>query len=694
MNRFNHHLTSYQAFWVWVSEQKRRMRRLPWAGLLLGACVVAATAWLCVSTSRLTERAGWPGVTMALKVDGQARLDIEQVARLSADAFSPVPATVSLGHTAAAHWFRLVVPADAQGTATVVVQPSDLDDVHLYVPDPQSANGWQTHRQGDLSPYTDRVRKMLPFAADVNMRPGSVVFVRVQTHHASNIRVRLLSAAAADRENAATLVGVGLSGGVVLVLACASLLSAIVFRDRYWAANALFQLATMASLWACFGLASQFVFPTEPALADRVTMVCGFAQFFFGSLFYRLLYRRYGAPGWLAHLQSLTLLVFPAQLALLALDQVAWALQLYNVVLPFVIVLGLAMVAALNGPDALLLNLLRVNLLGTTTCIALLWVTQLGWFETGFMPLIPSVFINVLTAVVLHLVLVRRHVLLGRDRDREQRSLVLSRLHVDFQRSKREEDGRFLSMLLHEMRSPLAVLLVAAKALGKKLPSLPLADAVQEGAARDVSRIDKSVRQMRDMLQQVQISSEMEHGVGPDFALHSPHLPARCNADEVSAVLVSEHESFARLDVSGLSARMREDQAVAGNAQIVSMMVSNLVDNAVKYAAADTPIVIRSSVRPGNWERPLLWSLVLSNGVGPIGFPDPLLVFTKYYRAPGARQHSGTGLGLYWVRGMARILGGDLTHVVQGDQVIFELVLPILEGEPSEEEESRSTASS
>jgi hypothetical protein len=31
---------------------------------------------------------------------------------------------------------------------------------------------------------------------------------------------------------------------------------------------------------------------------------------------------------------------------------------------------------------------------------------------------------------------------------------------------------------------------------------------------------------------------------------------------------------------------------------------------------------------------------------------------------------------------MARILGGDLTHRAQGDQVVFELSLPMLEGEP------------
>ena len=688
MHGFDHHQTSYQAFLAWVSEQKRLLRRLPWAALLLGACVVASTVWLHASVARITEHRGLPGATTALMVDGQARLDIEQVAALPSNAFSPVPETVSVGYTTAAHWFRLVVPAGAGGVATVVVQPSDLDDVRLYVPDPLRTNGWKAHRQGDLSPYSDRERKLLSFAADAEARPGEVVFVRVQNRSASNVRVRLLSAEAADRENAAVLAVAGLFGGAVFVLACGSLLSALVFRDRYWGANALFQLATLPTLLACFGLANQFVFPDDPALADRVSVVGGFTQFFFCSLFYSLLYRRYGAPAWLAHLQALTLLSFPLQLGLLAFDQVTWALQLYNVVLPFTIVLGVVMVAKLRCPDAVLLNLLRLNMLSTTTSFLLLCIAHLGWFESGFMQVHPGVFINLFNAVVLHLVLVRRHVLLDRERGRAQRNLVLSQQHVDFQRSKREEDGRFLSMLLHEMRSPLAVLSVAAEALGKKLPALGLADAVQDGAGRDVARIDKSVRQMRDMLQQVQISSEMEHQVGLDFTLHSP---ASCNAQALIVALAAEHENTSRLDGGGLSARLREGQAVAGNPQIVVMMVGNLINNAVKYAAAGTPIAIRSSVRPAAWERPSLWCLVLSNAVGPIGFPDPQCVFTKYYRAPGARQHSGTGLGLYWVRGMARILGGDLTHRVQGDQVLFELSLPILDGEPREEM-SRNTA--
>jgi two-component system, sensor histidine kinase LadS len=687
MNDFNHHLTSYEAFLVWVSEQKRRMRRIPWGGLLLGACVIASTVWLWVSMARLTEQAGLPGATPALMVDGQALLDIESVARLPENAFVPVPDTIARGYTSDVHWFRLEVPAGVDGTATVLVQPSSLDDVRLYVRDPLSAGGWQTHRQGDHQPFAERTRKLLSFAADLQARPGEVVFVRVQTRNASNMRVRLLSAAAAERENALTLAGAGLYGGALLVLACASALSAIVFRDRFWGANALFQLATLTTMATYFGLSNQFLFPDEPALSDRVSILCGFTQFFFGNLFYRLLSRLYGAPAWLTHLQALVLLAFPVQLGLMAWGRADWALQLYNVALPVTILLGSAMVVVLKCHDSVLLNLLRLNMLSITTCFVLLYVTHLGWLEAGFMQLYPGVFINLFTAVVLHLVLVRRHVLLDRDRDRAHRNLVLSQQHVDFQRSKREEDGRFLSMLLHEMRSPLAVLLVAAKALGKKLSTLPLADEVQEGAARDVSRIDKSVRQMRDMLQQVQVSSEMEHRVGLDFALHSPNSPARCNADEVSAVLASEHESMARLDVSGLFARMREDQAVAGNAQIVSMMVGNLIDNAVKYAAADSSIRMHSSIRAGSGTSSQRWCLALSNDVGPIGFPDPQRLFTKYYRAPGARQHSGTGLGLYWVRGMARILGGDLIHHARGDQVVFELSLPIIEGEPSEEEE-------
>ena len=47
----------------------------------------------------------------------------------------------------------------------------------------------------------------------------------------------------------------------------------------------------------------------------------------------------------------------------------------------------------------------------------------------------------------------------------------------------------------------------------------------------------------------------------------------------------------------------------------------------------------------------------VSNTVGSFGRPDPLKVFTRYYRAEGAKKEVGAGLGLWLASTIATKLG-------------------------------------
>lgn len=66
----------------------------------------------------------------------------------------------------------------------------------------------------------------------------------------------------------------------------------------------------------------------------------------------------------------------------------------------------------------------------------------------------------------------------------------------------------------------------------------------------------------------------------------------------------------------------------------------------------------------------------VTNEPGEAGWPDPDRVFRKYYRSPGARRGSGSGLGLYLVAGLARMLGGAAEYRPTSAQVQFVVWLP------------------
>ena len=90
---------------------------------------------------------------------------------------------------------------------------------------------------------------------------------------------------------------------------------------------------------------------------------------------------------------------------------------------------------------------------------------------------------------------------------------------------------------------------------------------------------------------------------------------------------------------------------------MLTIVLSNLIDNACKYSAPNTPIQVSLELETKDGRDGCLWTIC--NQVGQAGFPDPEKVFTKYYRSPHARRQSGSGLGLYLVKRLITLFQGD-----------------------------------
>jgi signal transduction histidine kinase len=115
---------------------------------------------------------------------------------------------------------------------------------------------------------------------------------------------------------------------------------------------------------------------------------------------------------------------------------------------------------------------------------------------------------------------------------------------------------------------------------------------------------------------------------------------------------------------------------VVTDIQLLQVALGNLIDNALKYATPASLVQVSASTSTGAHRSPggILFSVV--NTPGPAGLPDASQVFQKYYRSPGARSKTGSGLGLYLVHQIARRLGGWVRYVPGTRQVQFEFWLP------------------
>ena len=114
---------------------------------------------------------------------------------------------------------------------------------------------------------------------------------------------------------------------------------------------------------------------------------------------------------------------------------------------------------------------------------------------------------------------------------------------------------------------------------------------------------------------------------------------------------------------------------VWGDADRLEQILTNLIDNAIKYSPAGTTVTVSAKGIQGQPE--MVEFAVSDQGVG---IPEEHIpqVFSKFGRLdnPLVRQTEGTGLGLYITRSLVLALGGQITVTSQPGNTTFTVKLP------------------
>ena len=214
-------------------------------------------------------------------------------------------------------------------------------------------------------------------------------------------------------------------------------------------------------------------------------------------------------------------------------------------------------------------------------------------------------------------------------------------------RRNREQD-QFLSMLSHELKTPISVIQILAG--NQDVPP----------SVRD--RISRSIGDMNTLIERCVLSGQLEHG-GVDV------IPIVCSVDQLILNIQSASGTPERMTI-----QVETSFPCTTDAQLLNVILTNLVENALKYGAKATPIDIR--VTPAVDAGRAGLQVEIANATGAAGRPDPQLVFSKYYRERGAQGESGSGLGLYIAAGLARKIGGVLRYRPTHDHIVFTLWIP------------------
>lgn len=121
-----------------------------------------------------------------------------------------------------------------------------------------------------------------------------------------------------------------------------------------------------------------------------------------------------------------------------------------------------------------------------------------------------------------------------------------------------------------------------------------------------------------------------------------------------------------------LACAVPEKCRIEGDARMIQRLLSNLLDNAIKY----TPAGGRVDVTLVEREERGATLRVKDNGIG-ISAEDLPHIFDRFYRGDRSRSESGVGLGLSLARAIARAHGGEITVESRpGEGSVFTANLP------------------
>ncbi len=227
-----------------------------------------------------------------------------------------------------------------------------------------------------------------------------------------------------------------------------------------------------------------------------------------------------------------------------------------------------------------------------------------------------------------------------------------------------------LASISHDLRTPLAVMAGAGSTLAEHGASLD--EATRATLARS---IETKAREMSDLISNVLDLTRFESG---QIRLRNDWQ----TLDElVESALRRLEEPLSRYHVE---LRLPPDlPPVYVDANLITQVFTNLLDNIVKYTPPGTHIQIAAAVDDGGRGLPGSKVRVTVDDDGP-GLPagDPARLFEKFQRGSGEGTIVGVGLGLAICRAIIRAHGGEIeAQARSGGGARIQLTLPTVQPE-------------
>ena len=579
--------------------------------------------------------------------------------------FTPFTGALSKGYTKSAFWVRLVVQGKEQATHqteearyVVRVQPSFLDEIALYDP---SLLGDEPKLAGDLHPPEPEGYQSLNHNFLITLSPEArVIWIRLKTTSTSNLAVEVLPLHEAMNRDQQQNAVMGAFVSALFIFLVWAIVYGYSGQDPLAKVLTISQGITLVhalTLWGYTRLwfSDQF----SPATFDTATSLLVLLSSSSFLWFHIRFISEFSPPRSMMWVLKILLALLPIELLLFAFGEVRLSLQ-FNMTMGFLGPPSLVITAlgcrvwSERQQDELppvFSKLMLVGFYGVMNAMALVLTLQaLGITGNNKTPISTGPLFGLFSGLVLITTLQLRSRRIQQANAIMEMKLQLAQQDAAQEKRQREEQSRFMGMLTHELKTPLGVLLMAINATA---PSLAMR-----------ARAKRAITDMNGVIERCALVDKLEEG---SLTQDQEHFDFYAEVQQVMHGLESTALVLAARDAP---------IAVFADRQLVHVVLKNLMENALKYTAANSTVHMQvDTVVCEHGTHMARFSI--SNTPGDSGWPDPDRMFSKYYRSAGAHRTTGSGLGLHLSKHVAVYLGGDLLYVPYQQLVRFEFCLPV-----------------
>lgn len=223
-------------------------------------------------------------------------------------------------------------------------------------------------------------------------------------------------------------------------------------------------------------------------------------------------------------------------------------------------------------------------------------------------------------------------------KDTEVIGFVGTEEDVTLEKKLQKEKEEFISLVSHQLRTPLGAMKWNLELLEDNHPNLE----------KEITNLSIQNQLMIDLVNRLLIVTRITDNT---LKIHKEPV-------DIIALLISIKTHFAirlaqnsiQLNIEGVMSTLM----VNSDPALIKEILSNIIDNAIKYCHREGTVEVRIKSNKSAWT-----VQVLDNGIGikPLELP---LIFNKLYRGSNTISIPGTGSGMYIVNTYVHKLNGSL----------------------------------